>query len=301
MTAATLIEVPEQGLGRVYIPDPRDTRHLAADLLSSRQRAAKEATLLSIDEEGADRREVGMLETPTLRKAPASVFFDGGKPLAAVENALRARSWQIGPTVNQGSTPQCVLHAWLGFEFAAPMAVPPPNLHPQAISRKAGRIHQVTNAAAIRDWTTTGYNWAQAHDEWPGTNYDGTSVRAGAEYLRTLGVLARYVWEWTVDGAIAWLRSKQGGTLVGGFDWFAKMDTLDKKGYAWPEGAWRGGHAFLVYWFSEREDAFLCLNSWGPRWGLGNDGGLFKIRRDAMTYLLEGLNGELCAGVQQAA
>jgi hypothetical protein len=289
--------VEDQGLGRVYRPDPRDRNHLLADELQRRQKREDVKLQLLTREE---TEEGDPLISSTLTRSARSAIFDGGKPLAAAEAALRTRPWVLGPVLNQGSTSQCVLHAWLGWAFAAPLAQAPPNFAKAQYERKAGRIVSA-NAEYTRTWTTNGYNWAQRNDEWPGENYDGTSVRAGAEYLRGLGIVTAYKWAWDVDTCIAWLRSKQGGTLVLGTDWFTGMDRVDSKGFVDVSGQWRGGHAWLVYWFSEKLDAFYALNSWGPKYGRAEQPGTFLVRRPGFQYLLEGLNGEACAALQRAA
>lgn len=266
-----------RSLGRVFVPDPRDQDYLAADVLSPRMiqtDVGVRGKLTSIGRTAVSAPDARAVEKAGIR--------------------LRKRPWTIGPTLDQDGIPSCVLYAWTNWAISAPIM----QEHPAVIAtRKAGRIVGVDHGT-VRAVTNAGYSWAQANDEWPGTQYDGTSVRAGAKWMVTQGLLAEYRWVWDVETAIAYLRSEEGGPLVGGFDWFSGMSRPDSKGYVEPTGRWEGGHAFLVYWYSERTDAFSCFNQWGPQYGVGNDGGIFYIRRPAMQYLLEALSGELCAGRQ---
>lgn len=276
----TLIEVSERALGRVYVPDPRDRKFLARD------EAAVRRLILSDDD--TDRSYL----TPSADRA-LSPTGPGATPQSVAGKLLRTRPWKTGPTLNQRAFPHCVAFAWLQFLMTAPIMRGPKDMTPITASKK---IHFAD--AEIQRWTRLSYDWMQRNDEWPGTEYDGTSVRAGADYLLKHHEIDRYVWAWDIPTAKAFVRSNEGGPLVAGMDWFTGMDTL-RKGYAEPTGHWRGGHAFLVYWYSERLNAWRCKNSWGPTWGEGIDGGDFWIHNDGFQYLLESLNGELCAAIQK--
>lgn len=291
-TSGGKVDDESRALGRVYVPDPRDRKY---DLASYLREETGAGLLMPI------RSGEPVTLTPRAKSAIGGHVATGSPTKTRAANAddertldLRKRPWNTAPIMDQENRPHCVAYAWLQFLLSAPIMQPPGGMN---VERQAGRIVGVNHAEA-RQWTSEGYRWMQDNDYWPGNAYDGTSVRAGADYLRKQGHITEYRWTWTVDVAIAWLRSKKGGTLVGGFDWWQGFNRPDAQGYVDATGQWLGGHAFLVYWFSTELDAFFCHNQWGSRWGIGADGGTFLIRRPLMRYLLEGLNGELCAATQ---
>ena len=68
-----------------------------------------------------------------------------------------SKTWVPGPVLDQGDRPYCVGYAWRQFLTSSP------------IRTKDGQSADII------------YHTAQTMDEWPGTNYDGTSVRGGAK------------------------------------------------------------------------------------------------------------------------
>ena len=126
------------------------------------------------------------------------------------------------------------------------------------------------------------YREAQKIDEWPGEDYDGTSVRAAMDVLRLQGHrrvydqkvrepdpkegIDRNRWATTVDevrGNIA-----AGTPVVLGVNWYSDFDEPERK---WREywigegdlGQVRGGHAICCYGASDRRQAVKLVNSWG--------------------------------------
>src|SRR4051812_13317178 len=79
--------------------------------------------------------------------------------------------------LDQGDSSECVAFAWTHFLLAAPT------------THKAGGLGDTPNKFA--DGL---YRRAQQVDEWPGEDYDGTSVRAGAKVLQADGRLLEYRW-----------------------------------------------------------------------------------------------------------
>ena len=112
------------------------------------------------------------------------------------------------------------------------------------------------------------YHLAQMLDEWPGNNYQGTSVRAGLKALKSLGFIDTYVWTSQAETVAQWLLSGRGPVAIGS-DWLTGMDRPTKaNGYTiTPTGNKRGGHAYLIDGISQRTRRFRVLNSWGT-WGL---------------------------------
>jgi C1A family cysteine protease len=209
------------GLGRVYIPDPRDR--------SFAMRSAIRAT-----------------------------------------GPIGSKTWRLGPVLDQGWTSQCVAYAWLHFLASAPIMT---------------RSRTFPSPVDL-------YKAAQKIDEWPGEDYDGTSVRAGAKVLQSLGLISGYLWADSMDTLKRFV--VQRGPVVIGTDWFSGMDRT-RGGYTIPEGRHRGGHAYLVHGWSASRKAFRAVNSWGAEWG---DGGKLWIDELDMQYLIFQANGEACSALE---
>lgn len=137
------------------------------------------------------------------------------------------------------------------------------------------------------------YQEAQRRDEWPGEDYDGTSVRAGVEYLQELGHIASYVWTYHVDELKDYILTQ--GPVIMGSLWFDTMFETDASGYVTPKGGEEvGGHAYLCAGYSTIRRAFRFINSWGREWG---QGGRFWLTEDDVQALLD-REGEACAAVE---
>lgn len=160
----------------------------------------------------------------------------------------RTHAYRDGPLLDQGDTPHCVGYSARGFLDGAPLMLAP---------------KRDPSAVAI-------YHGAQERDEWPGTNYDGTSVRGALKYLCALGHIQSYVWGQTVDTAIAWMNGGYGTCLVG-TNWYAEMSEVDDHGFLRepPSNLSTpiGGHAWRWIWWDATKQAILLRNSWGHAFG----------------------------------
>lgn len=187
------------------------------------------------------------------------------------EASSASKMWRVGETGDQGNTPQCVGYAWRHFLAASP------------IMERIGR--ELPTATRI-------YNIAQTLDPWAGENYAGTSVRAGAEALRQLGLIKGYIW--ATDMASLKSHIQYRGPVVIGVDWFHPM-FRPRGEYIVPAGSAVGGHAVLLHGWSEERKAFRGLNSWGKDWG--NKGKFWLDEQDA-RYLIFQANGEACSAIE---
>lgn len=136
-----------------------------------------------------------------------------------------------------------------------------------------------------------GYAWMQRNDEWPGEDYDGTSVRAGAKYLKSLGLISAYYWTHDVSELAQAVLSN--GPVAVGTEWTMDMFMSDQQGYLNYSGAPAGGHAYLVDGVDMLAKHFRIKNSWGRQW---NRGGFGYIRFNDMQRLLDN-HGEACLAV----
>lgn len=175
----------------------------------------------------------------------------------------RSYTWGCEAWLNQGREGACVGFAWAHEANAKPSVQP---------------VGESTALALYRS--------AQKIDEWPGEDYSGTSVLAGAKVASTYGWLTEYRWAFTVPDALSAISRK--GPAVIGVNWYDGL-YYPTDGELSIYGDVVGGHAILVRgvhlvyqpgttteqkrssrWFSylDREKTRLLLhNSWGAAWG----------------------------------
>ena len=195
---------------------------------------------------------------------------DQGHLMSMVLGAVvrpQKKTWRVWWKGNQGQTPQCVGYAWYALLRALP------------------HLQREPDAATI-------YHAAQQVDEWPGEDYEGTSVRGGAKALKAAGKLTAYAWAFTVEDILNWLGTH--GPVVLGTNWYQGMFEADKTGLIVPTGSLAGGHAYLVLGYDEATKRLLCQNSWGTGWGLR---GRFSLHYEDAERLLHE-DGEACTPVE---
>lgn len=206
-----------------------------------------------------------------LGRLPAADERDAHFRMAIPPQALpEYKYYSTGPILNQGPYPHCVGYAWRQW------------LSSSLLKTKTGPM-----AATI-------YAEAQEVDEWPGTDYAGTSVRAGAKVLQARGHIASYLWAWDVSTLRAWILSGSGTVVVGSI-WYDGMFKPDERGFLNLTGPQVGGHAYLLAGYSTDRDAFRIVNSWGRVWG---EWGRAWISSTDMTTLLN-QDGEAATAVEQ--
>lgn len=131
------------------------------------------------------------------------------------------------------------------------------------------------------------YHEAQKVDEWPGENYEGTSVRAAMDILRKVGHRKKW-WRFflnpNLDYGIAanrWathvdeMRTaiSEGKAITIGVNWYSNFDHPVKIGNQnWigqgDLGRIRGGHCVCLYGASDKLQAFRMVNNWGTAYPL---------------------------------
>jgi hypothetical protein len=158
---------------------------------------------------------------------------------------LTSRYWDDnGWWGNQGNTPQCVGYSWAHWLEDGPVSQSgvAPIIQPRVI-----------------------YENAQKLDEWPGENYDGTSVRGGVKYLQKMGKVKNYYWGYSLQTLIDTVLNV--GPVVVGTNWYNNMFYPDRRGIIRVGGRLAGGHAYLINGVDTNKKLFRLKNSWGRNWG----------------------------------
>jgi len=206
--------------------------------------------------------------TRTKRRYDGREFIADSRdyPMQSVASTRRRRRWRDRQwSGDQGYTPHCVGFAWAHWLACSPVSQ---FLDPDGI-----------------------YELAQHLDEWEGTDYDGTSVRAGAKVLARLGHVTEY--QFTTSEEVLRGNVLEVGPVVIGIDWYAGMDKPDRDGLIHPTGKWLGGHALLIVGY--QPGFYMLKNSWGLKWGVN---GHCRIADQDVQELLDD-EGEACLAIEE--
>ena len=152
--------------------------------------------------------------------------------------------WERGDSTDQGREGACVGFGWGNWHNCKPK----------------GFLNQVENT-----YCYSYYKRAQELDPWPGTSYEGTSVRAGAKVALERSLLDTYVWARSISELDTWLLTR--GPVVCASNWYNSMDRITPS--AWVpvdvNSGVRGGHCYLLYGL--KEGVYYFQNSWGDDYG----------------------------------
>jgi hypothetical protein len=173
----------------------------------------------------------------------------------------------------QNGYPHCVAHSWLHMIESGPITHPSP-----------------LGTAAFD--TVEFYRKCQLIDEWPGENYDGTSVRAGAKIAQEMGLIESYWWGHDLESLINAVFLQP---VVAGTDWFDGMSYPKGNGLIEVSGDLAGGHAYLYDGVNLDEEVFRIKNSWSRVWGVN---GFAYIKFKDVEKLIE-TYGEFCLCVEK--
>lgn len=168
-------------------------------------------------------------------------------PIRSTGRQPRSYTWRGGPVTDQGREGACVGHGWTGELTARPVPVSLPD--------PAGYAHAL-------------YKRCQQIDPWPGEDYDGTSVLAGAQELKARGLIGGYRWAFTFDALLDAVGFY--GPVVLGVPWYESMYDAPG-GRVSVAGRMVGGHCILARGVSLKRREVLLRNSWGAGWGVGGD------------------------------
>jgi hypothetical protein len=186
------------------------------------------------------------------------------------DKPIRTRGWSVRHWLNQQTEGACVSFAW----------------HHEALAVPARAVFPSDEAAEQEAFFR--YNLMKHVDEWPGVDYDGTSVLAGAKVMRSVGYFDEYRWAFSLDDVLRALSNE--GPVVLGTNWYEGMFDPDADGYLRVEGELAGGHAYLLSSHSVGHQRVTVWNSWGRDWGRTGRG---YISYDDLERLLHE-QGEAC-------
>lgn len=214
---------------------------------------------------------------PQSKNYPIRTIF-GPKGIVPVKTM-----WDEGIVLDQGSEGACVGFAWTGELLAQPAA---PKEQPS--------FHYANNLAIAF------YNDAKRVDQWPGENYEGTSVLAGAKIMKERGLIGEYRWCFSINDVRDAVITE--GPVVIGIPWYNGMYDTDQNGIVRISGDLVGGHAILLTGYDPAmrignsvDEYFRWRNSWGEDYGV--DGSGWIRRKDLEKLLLQ--NGEACVPMQR--
>ncbi len=191
---------------------------------------------------------------------------------APVPNIPKRMWWDEGWWGNQGSDPHCVAYGWMHYLEDGPVIQ-----------------DNITESRSKPFYTPKDfYDLCQLHDQWPGENYAGTSVRAGAKILKHLGIIKAYNWAFSIDEVIKAMKFI--GPMVVGTRWYSNMSSPSASGLMTPTGTMQGGHCYVINGIDVELGLLRIKNSWGRDWGI--NGHAFITIDDFETLLTTG--GEAC-------
>jgi Cysteine protease len=203
---------------------------------------------------------------------PRDANFPMRTALPAAPSTRTYRYWNAnGFWFDQGDQPICVGAAWCHW-------------------LEDGPVTQRGSAPVLRPLEI--YAAAQKVDEWPGEDYGGTSVRAGAKVLQARGFITEYRWASTIQEIVAALLDV--GPVVVGTNWYADMFEPDEAGLLHIGGGLAGGHAYVLDGISMPHKLIRMKNSWGRGWG--KDGFAYLAFEDVDDLLHE--DGEAALAVE---
>lgn len=147
---------------------------------------------------------------------------------------------------DQGEKPECVAYAsvhWLEDGPILQKSAPAPIVNPDTL-----------------------YHEAQALDDIPGEDYDGTTVRGAAKALQARGFISTYHWGTTLDDLVETVLEI--GPVVMGTNWYTGMMEPNPNDFTLSlTGQVEGGHAYVLNGVTKRMRVFRLKNSWGREWG----------------------------------
>lgn len=183
--------------------------------------------------------------------------------------------WDNGWWGDQGNTSMCTVYSWSHWLEDGPMIQ-------DGIPDRSKPLFDLSKL----------YKHAQLNDGIPGTNYNGSTVRAVAKVLKELDVISEYRWAESTEDITTCLLTL--GPVVVGTRWFTAMFSPDRNGLIKPQGGMAGGHAYLINGVDLDKGLYRIKNSWGRDWG--QNGHAYISINDFGSILLAN-GGQACLAI----
>lgn len=202
--------------------------------------------------------------------------------MAATEEVEEVpKMWDHGVVLDQGYEGACVGFGWTAELLASP------------------RPDRTATEDQGNKFALGAYREAKVIDEWPGEDYDGTSVLAGAKIIQEKGLMDEYRWCFGIDEVVQAVITQ--GPVVIGIPWYEQMYETRPSGLVEVGGKLVGGHCITLIGYhpnmringepyANRYRVFRWVNSWGTSYGKAGTG---LIKYDDLASLLSD-NGEAC-------
>lgn len=190
---------------------------------------------------------------------------------------ITSRYWNTPPAYDQGYTSQCVAYAGVRYLASGP------------IMNRPLPFEEL-------------YRQCQDLDEWEGSDYDGTSVRALFKALKARGLVGEYRWAFECEPIIDHVLTH--GPVVMGTTWTDEMANPTMWGYITlgDLSDVAGGHAWTIIGVNRKRrnpdgtmGAARAVNSWGTGWGF--DSGRFWVTFGDLDKLIKA-DGEACVATE---
>jgi hypothetical protein len=227
----------------------------------------------------AGPQRLGRLHAPDVRDRR---FLLMEHPAAQSVVKVVDKTWAFfSKPLDQGNTGTCVGHGWKHRLMAAPM------VRRQADKPSAMEIYDA--AIKVDEWTDNDNDTARQM---------GTSVRAGAKVLQSMGLLTEYSWITSAEDAARWIGGQDergefvGGPIVIGVNWYDSMFETDKEGILQISGAVAGGHCVCLNRYIPKRGLFGGIQNWALPWGIHGSGHFYIQASDLERLLKE--DGEGC-------
>jgi len=193
-------------------------------------------------------------------------------------NQIDRQFWSTPPAYDQGGSAHCVAYAGARYLASGPILNEPPPFE-------------------------TLYRECQELDEWPGNDYEGTSVRALFKVFKKRGLIDEYRWAFDATTVINHVLTS--GPVVMGTVWNADMANPTLSGYITlgDVNEISAGHAWCITGADRKKlnpdgttGALRAFNSMGDQWG---DRGMFWVTFGDLDKLIKA-SGEACVAKQDA-
>jgi len=202
---------------------------------------------------------------------------------------IKGRTWYGRVRLDQGQTSACTGNARTHDLAFSPIP----------LKNADGSPLDETFAQAL-------YNLAKKYDEWPGENYEGSSVLGAAKAASALGFIGEYRWAFNIDDYLQAIATI--GPGVSGTTWLNSMFYPRPSGELEvdPSSGEAGGHSYAFRGLIVSESAKTSIvgrgrnrkgiplmrqtNSWDKTWGLNGES--FIWADDYERYLMP--QGDQC-------